>query len=252
MAPPQYTPVIPPRPSPEGATSPIPDPPVIPSMSPQNQPNNIPNWGRPTHPQASPGGFPGYFNTPYPQPGMAMPPGSYYIAPVALPQGGATPAASAVGNHGVSADWEGFPTNGAPGAASLHPGTPWGFPGPAPAAFGTPYPPQPMAFAVPGWPTPGGPPGAFTTPFVQTAAVPGAWATPYPVPNQQLPPGFPQPNPPHPQPQNHNPRGRPVRPAEDMPPIEKFAEHPRCKLPIPFFYFILKLSHRERGGCGQP
>lgn len=228
--PPHYTPVIPPRPSPEGANSPMPDPPVIPVMSPQNQPNSPPNWARPTHPQATPAGFPGYFQTPYVQPQMQMPPGSYYIPPVALPQG-ATPATGAVGVDGLSTDWEGFPTNigGGPPAGPPQ-GAPWGFAGAA--GFGTPY-PQPMAFG--GWPTPGpgGAPAFAPTPYM--TAVPGAWATPFTPANQQLPPGFPQPAAPQQQQQQQqHGRNRPVRPTENMPPVDKFAEDPRCKLPIPF------------------
>lgn len=147
--PPQYTPVIPPRPSPEGATSPIPEPPVIPTLAVPGQqpPNSPPNWARPGNPQASPGAFPGFMGTPFVQQAMPMP-GSYYVAPVALPQGATTPAANALGNDGLSADWEGYPPTGHPAAA---PGPAWGFPAAA-GQYTTPY-TQPMNF-VPAWTTP--------------------------------------------------------------------------------------------------
>ena len=239
--PPQYTPVIPPRPSPEGATSPIPEPPVIPTLAVPGQqpPNSPPNWARPGNPQASPGAFPGYMGTPFVQQAMPMP-GSYYIAPVALPQGATTPAANALGNDGLSADWEGYHPTGHPAAA---PGAGWGFPGAA-GPYTTPY-TQPMNF-VPAWTTPApsqGPVPFGATPFM----VPGGWAgaTPFPAAAQQLPPGFPQPGPQQPPPQQQHGRQRPARPTENMPLVDKFAEDPRCKLPIPFL-LLPSNSHRER------
>lgn len=239
MPPPQYTPVIPPRPSPEGATSPIPEPPVIPSLSPRNQPGSPPNWARPNHPQATLAGFPGYYQTPYAQPHLQIPPGSYYIPPVALPQGGATPATAAAGVDGLSTDWEGFPGNaGAGHAAGPPPTTPWGYPG-GQAAFGTPYPPT---ITIGGWPTPAGAPAFIPTPYVPSMA--GAWTTPFAPAAQQLPPGFPQPAPPQP-PHQHHASHRPIRPSDSVPPVDKFAEHPRCKLPIPFLLLHSKVSHRE-------
>lgn len=128
-----YTPVIPPLPSPEGGqSSPAPNPPVIPSFSPQSPPQN-PAWMRgPTAQQqnfaaAFPPGM--YQQTPY----LAMPtlpghatPNSYYLAPTQLPPAGhgaphGTPMAP-VGPSGFSADWTGFPIT-----ATVPPthGTPW-------------------------------------------------------------------------------------------------------------------------------
>ncbi|KAI0344994.1 hypothetical protein BDW22DRAFT_983922 [Trametopsis cervina] len=126
------TPVIPPLPSPEGgsAASPSPNPPVIPSFSPQT-PGQTPAWMRGAQTQPGYGSAFPYHQTPY----LAVPtlpgqvPGSYYLAPTQLPPTG-TPGGqqmAPVGPSGFSADWTGFPIT-----TTVPPqGTPWQGPGQA-------------------------------------------------------------------------------------------------------------------------
>lgn len=239
----QYTPVIPPLPSPEGQASPPPNPPVIPSFSPHNPPQS-PAWmrGAQAHPFAS--GFPPamYQQTPYlavpTLPGQATP-NSYYLAPTHLPPagGGAPPGTpmAPVGPSGFSADWTGFPIT-----ATVPPqGTPWqpashGFPGQGPppgfqqqAQQGPPpgtgfnmfQQPLPLgAFLHPGYTM------AMQTPLMG-AGPPQGW--PHGAFQGGFPGGPPAAAPPPAAPSHAMP---PSRVAERFDQFDKFAEENWCKL----------------------
>lgn len=241
----QYTPVIPPLPSPEGGqSSPQPNPPVIPTFSPQSPQQSLP-WMR------GPGGQPGYAapfppgmyqQTPYlavpTLPGQATP-NSYYLAPTQLPPSGGGhpgPQMAPVGPSGFSADWTGFPIT-----TTVPPqGTPWQAPAQA-------FPGQQQQ-GFPGQPPPQAPPGTgfnmfqqplplgafmhpayaamMQTPFMGAGAMPqGQWPGAF----AGAPPGFgggPAPGGPAAPPSSHP--MPPSRVAESFDKFDKFSEEPWC------------------------
>ncbi|KAI0933456.1 hypothetical protein AcV5_005595 [Taiwanofungus camphoratus] len=221
----QFTPVIPPYPSPQGGSSPG-HPPVIPMFSP-NHPPTTPAWAQPHQfPTHSP-----YAGT---QPTV---PGSYFIPPIQLPpqQAPNTPVAP-VGSGGFSADWTGYPSSGAspfvhPTASppALHPRTPYVAAVPPGTAYTMFQQPLPGGFG----PSPGqGPPMWMPmhayTPFAMPGVMPGVWpSTPYPpAAPGGLPPQAPQPA------QQQAPAPAPAPPVlrlqdvVELSKIDKFAEGP--------------------------
>lgn len=225
----QFTPVIPPYPSPQGGSSPG-HPPVIPMFSP-NHPPTTPAWAQPHQfPTHSP-----YAGT---QPTV---PGSYFIPPIQLPpqQAPNTPVAP-VGSGGFSADWTGYPSSGAspfvhPTASppALHPRTPYVAAVPPGTAYTMFQQPLPGGFG----PSPGqGPPMWMPmhayTPFAMPGVMPGVWpSTPYPpAAPGGLPPQAPQPA------QQQAPAPAPAPPVlrlqdvVELSKIDKFAEGPHCTL----------------------
>ena len=120
----QFTPVVPPFPSPGGGSgSPLNPPPnVIPQGTPGHH-GQTPAWAQ------QPAGFPA--QSPYVAPGFM--PGSYFIPPVTLP-GGATPLVQP--NQGFSMDYTGFPGPGAIPGSAAGGNTPFARPGQPPT---TPY-----------------------------------------------------------------------------------------------------------------
>lgn len=222
-----YTPVIPPHP--DDRQPPHIEPPVIPTLSPNNVPMT-PAWMGHPQAQANPAVFP---STPYMAYGM-QPPGSYFQPPIALPPN-ATPVAP-VGPSGVSADWTGFPHFGPDGRIIAYHNYPQYIPAPAQPA--QPAGPQMMTPGGPpmgfygGGATPWGPaPSAFATPFAQPAAMPGmmpgGWPhTPFhPAMGQPAFAAAPAAPPPAPPPATHH---RAFRSGDMVDRFDKFAEEPRC------------------------
>ena len=230
-----YTPVIPPHPDERQPPAPV-EPPVIPTLSPNNIPIT-PAWMG--HPQATsnPAVFP---SSPYP-------PGSYFVPPVALPQL-STPVAH-VGPGGISSDWTGFPHFGPNGQIIAHHNYPQYIPMPnqtahapphatpaghPPAAAPPPVIPQGMPGQIPmsyfgsaATPWQGPMPGQFATPFVHATVMPQMWPphTPYHPAAQPVPFAAAPAQPPAPPPVHH----RAYRSQELADRFDKFAEYPKCR-----------------------